>query len=137
MKDVEGGAVVASKLEKVELGTDAEGETLSSCVAVPADSAVAGVKLTKIQRFAFELLQKLIIAQGVTPPADANLPADFKVCRAETWRERFYETYPADVKPDAKRKALLRATLDLEEQKLIVLWRAFVWVPDKQNSGTF
>ena len=41
------------------------------------------------------------------------------------------------MKPDAKRKSLLRATLDLEEQKLIVLWREFVWAPDQQNSGTF
>jgi hypothetical protein len=35
----------------------------------------------------------------------------FKVCLADTWRKRFYETYPAD-KQDTKKKALLRATLD-------------------------
>jgi len=32
------------------------------------------------------------------------------------------------VTPSAKRKALLRATLDLEEMKLIVLWREYVWL---------
>jgi hypothetical protein len=71
----------------------------------------------------------VIDTEGVTPPAEANLPAGSKVARNEIWRQRFYETYPAD-KQDTKKKALLRATLDLEEQKLIVLWREFVWVRD-------
>jgi len=132
MKDAEGGAVIASKLQKIDLGTDAEGEPLSSCVAVPADSTAAGVKLTKTQRFAFDLLQKLITTEGVTAPADAHLLADFKVCRAETWRERFYQEYPGD-KLNTKQKALLRATLDLEEQKLIVLWREFVWIKAQED----
>src|SRR5262249_2817835 len=107
---------------------DADGDELSSLVAIRSEDVVGGSKLTKIQRFAFELLQKLIASEGITPPAEAKLPAGFKVCRAETWRQRFYEEYPSDVKPDAKRKALLRATLELEEAKLIVLWREYVWV---------
>jgi hypothetical protein len=132
MKDAEGGAVIACKLEKVDLGTDAEGESLSSCVVVPTASGIAGLKLTKTQRFAFDLLQKLIATDGVSAPADAYLPADFKVCRAETWRERFYQEYPGD-KLNTKQKALLRATLDLEEQKLIVLWREFVWIKAQED----
>jgi hypothetical protein len=134
MKDAEGGALIASKLEPIDLGTDAEGDKLSSCVAVPADGVAAGVKLTKVQRFAFELLEKLIATEGVIPPAEANLPADFRVCLADTWRKRFYQEYPAD-KLNSKQKALLRATLDLEENKLIVLWREFVWVPDKRDNS--
>jgi hypothetical protein len=39
------------------------------------------------------------------------------------------------VKQDAKRKALLRATLDLEEQKLITLWREFAWVRERDTSA--
>jgi AAA domain len=139
MKDGEGGAVLVSKLEKVPLGKDADGDELSSLVAVRSEDIIGGSKLTKIQRFAFDLLKKLITSEGVEPPAEANLPAGFKVCPSDTWRKRFYETYPADVKPDAKRKALLRATLDLEEQKLIVLWREYVWLAaaerDKPGEG--
>ena len=127
MKDSEAGAVMASKLETVELGNDADGDPLSSCIIVPAESAVAGVKLSKVQRFAFELLQKLIAKEGVNPPPEAELPEGFKVCLADTWRKRFYETYPAE-KQDTKKKALLRATLDLEEAKLIELWREYVWL---------
>ena len=126
MKDGPSGAVIASKLEVVELGTDMDGDPLTSCVVVPTEVDAAGKKLTKVQRFAFGLLKKLITTEGVSPPAEANLPVGFKVCQSDTWRKRFYEEYPADVTPSAKRKALLRATLDLEEMKLIVLWREYV-----------
>jgi AAA domain len=133
MKDAEAGAVLASKLERVELGADADGDKLSSCIAIPTEPGAAGLKLTKVQRFAFDLLQKLIATEGVTAPAEANLPASFNVCLADTWRKRFYQTYPAE-KQDTKKKALLRATLDLEEAKLITLWREFVWLPDKRDT---
>jgi len=128
MKDGPSGTVIASKLEVVELGTDMDGDPLTSCVVVPTEVDAAGKKLTKVQRFAFGLLKKLITTEGVSPPAEANLPVGFKVCQSDTWRKRFYEEYPADVTPSAKRKALLRATLDLEEMKLIVLWREYVWL---------
>jgi hypothetical protein len=126
MKDGEAGTVFISKLEKVDLGKDDDGDPITSCVPIRTEGETSGVKLTKVQRFAFDLLKKLIATEGVDPPAEANLPTAFKVCRADTWRKRFYEEYPAD-KQDTKKKALLRATLDLEEAKLIVLWREYVW----------
>jgi AAA domain len=95
MKDAEGGAVTASKLEQVDLGTDSDGDKLTSCIAVPAEGAAAGLKLSKVQRFAFELMQKLIINEGLEPPAEANLPAGTRIVLNETWRKQFYDTYPA------------------------------------------
>ena len=133
MKDGPAGAVIASKLESVNLGTDIDGDSITSCIIAPSEAGAAGAKLTKVQRFAFDLLQRLIAAEGVIPPAEANLPEGFKVCLSDTWRKRFYLEYPAD-KQDTKKKALLRATLDLEAEKLIVLWREFVWVADKRDN---
>ena len=135
MKDGEAGAVLTSKLERVELGTDTEGDPISSCVISPAaDLGAAGPKLNKTQRFAFDLLQKLIASpdDGVAAPADAPLPTGTRVCLSDTWRKRFYETYPAD-KQDTKKKALLRATLDLEQEGLIELWREYVGVKERDN----
>jgi hypothetical protein len=131
MKEGEAGAVLASKLERVELGTDDDGEEISSCVVVPTETVAAGVKLSKVQKFAYELLLKLIKTEGVDPPAEAELPKGFRVCLADIWRKRFYETYPAE-KQNTKKKALLRATLDLEDAKLIELWREYVW-PKRDN----
>jgi hypothetical protein len=132
MKDGPSGAVIASKLEVVELGVDQDGDPLTSCVVVPTEAEAAGKKLTKVQRFAFDLLKKVIADEGVSPPAEARLPSGFKVGRSDAWRKRFYEEYPGD-KLNTKQKALLRATLDLEEMKLIVLWREFVWIAGQED----
>ena len=37
MKDGRAGAAMASRLERVELGTDDDGDPITSCVVVPAD----------------------------------------------------------------------------------------------------
>jgi hypothetical protein len=128
-KDSESGAVITSRLERVELGDDDEGDPMTSCVIVEADTVSKGPKLSKVQRFAFTLLQRLIASEGVKPPADIHDPPE-KVCLTDIWRKEFYATYPAE-KQDTKKKALLRATLDLEQDGLIVLFREFVWVRDK------
>jgi hypothetical protein len=54
---------------------------------------------------------------------------DVRVYHAGKWRERFNETYPSD-KRDTKKKAYLRAVLDLQEADLIELWREWVWLRD-------
>jgi hypothetical protein len=137
MKDAEAGTVIASKLEKVELGTDDDGDPQSSCIIVPAEGGAAGAKLSKVNRFAFELLVKLIKSEKDSVPAPAEAGLSCRVCRMETWRERFYLEYPAD-KQNTKKKAFLRATLELgpSEEGLVDFWREYVWVRDK-NSGTF
>jgi hypothetical protein len=129
MKDAEAGAVIASKLEPVPLGNDADGDPISSCIIVATESVAAGVKLSKVNRFAFDLLQKLIKEEGVDPPAEADLPTGTRVCLMDTWRTRFYEEYPAE-KTNTKNKAFLRATLDLgpSEEKLVEFWREYVWL---------
>src|SRR5262249_17317433 len=67
MKDGPAGDVIASKLEKLDLGTDREGDPLSSCVVIPTEVAAGGAKLSKTERFAFDLLQRLITTEGVVP----------------------------------------------------------------------
>src|SRR5262249_33500494 len=57
MKDGPAGAVIASKLEPVNLGTDIDGDPITSCIITPSEAGTAAAKLTKVQRFAFDLLQ--------------------------------------------------------------------------------
>jgi hypothetical protein len=135
MKDGPAGDVIASKLEKVDLGTDREGDPLSSCIIVPADNVAAGVKLSKAQAIALEALQTVLATEPVPPPSELKLPASTKVCHSDSWRKQFYAKYPAD-KTAAKKKALFRATLDLMDIKLIELFKEFVWLRDKQDEGT-
>jgi AAA domain len=76
MKDAEGGAEITSKLETVDLGTDAEGESLSSCVIVPAVAEAAEAKLPKGVDLALEVLRKLIASSidSIAAPKEAELP---------------------------------------------------------------
>jgi AAA domain len=134
MKDAEAGAILASKLERVELGNDDDGDSISSCIIVPTDiSAVSEPKLPKTQRFALDALKKLIANGGcVVPEAGHNCPASWPAVESAKWREQFYDTYPSD-KPATKRQALLRATLDLEQAGFIALWRQYVFLRDMRD----
>jgi hypothetical protein len=132
MKDAEAGAVLASKLERVELGEDDDGDPLSSCVIVPTE-IVAKDKPKKLptgQQCGLNALKK-VIADGMTvqPPAGHPFKADWAVVESEKWRQEFYDTYPGD-KPVTKRQALFRATLDLEKAGFIALWKQYVALRD-------
>jgi hypothetical protein len=59
MKDGPEGEVIASRLERVELGTDEDGDPITSCVVVPADVVqpeASGPKLTRNQQTMFAIL---------------------------------------------------------------------------------
>jgi hypothetical protein len=126
MKDAEAGAALASKLEKVDLGVDDDGDPMSSCIIVPSDAVVeAGPKLTKIQTLAYDALKRTIKDEGVEAKTDSEMakrgvPVGTRACLAESWRQQFYNLHDAK-KPATKRQALFRATLDLEAAKLLVL----------------
>jgi hypothetical protein len=135
MKDDEAGAVLASKLERVELGFDDDGDLITSMVVVPTDIAAAvEPKLPKTQRFALDALKKLIDdGATVAVPKGHPFQASWPVVLSENWRQQFYDTYPSD-KPATKRQALLRATLDLEKAGFIALWKDYVALRDMRDT---
>jgi AAA domain-containing protein/DNA primase RepB-like protein len=134
MKDAEAGAVLASKLERVELGNDDDGDPLSSCIIVPSEvAAVAEPKKKKLplgQQYGLTALKKVIANGGpVQPPAGHPFPANWVVVESDQWREEFYKLHPSD-KVVTKRQALFRATLDLEEAGFIAIWKDYVAMRD-------
>jgi hypothetical protein len=130
MKDAEGGAEIPSRLDPVDLGTDAEGESLSSCVITPAVAEAAEAKLPKGADLALEVLRKLIASSidSIAAPEEANLPAGTRICRQARWREHYYEASPAEDQ-GAKQKAFRRAHEALINAKLIDFWREYVFLP--------
>jgi len=132
MKDGPSGAVIASKLEVVELGVDQDGDPLTSCVIIPAVATVES-KLPKGAALALEALRKLFASSidNIPAPEGANLPAGARVVRQTRWREHFYSATPQDSQ-GAKQRAFLRAHEKLTEAKLIDFWDEYVWLtPDK------
>ena len=60
MKDGPEGDVIGSRLERVELGVDEDGDPITSCVIVPVEisetKATEGPRLTKNQQTMFSIL---------------------------------------------------------------------------------
>ena len=133
-KDFEAGAVLASKLEKVELGFDSDRDPITSCVIIAsAGDGTAAPKLSKTQQLAYDALKRTLKDEGVEIKAESELaesgvPIGQRACLADTWRRQFYDLHSAKNQA-TKRQALFRATLDLEEAKLIALAGAYAWMP--------
>jgi hypothetical protein len=66
--------------------------------------------------------------QADSAMAKAGVPVGQRACLSESWRKLFYELHEAQ-KPATKRQALLRATVELEDAKLIALAGQYVWLP--------
>jgi hypothetical protein len=143
MKDGAEGASFASALKVVEVGTDDEGQPITSCAIVEVDAATAaktakpkGPKLPAGPKLAYEKLIDVLAEVGESPPPSNHIPQgpDIRVCSVRLWRDNFYNAYPSapDAKPDAKSKAFMRAFLRLQELHLIGVWCDSVWLA-RQN----
>ena len=120
-----------SRLETVEVGTDEDGEPITSCVVIPSEKSEAKntKKLTDAAKIAFDLLQKAIIEAGEEPPASGTIPSDIRVVRTDLWR-RYCEqgSITTSDKPDTKDKSFRRAATCLQGLGFIGVWRDFVWI---------
>jgi hypothetical protein len=152
MKDDEAGAIVTSRLERVELGADDDGEDMSSCVIVACDGA-APQKATKSKRDWGEgrgaqtlrrIVMNLLAERGVElrPWADGPMVRALKV---EVVRDEFIRSWPAVGKDqrDAKTLAFRRALASAIDKQVIVSREIggedFVWLasadPPIRTSG--
>ena len=136
MKDGDAAEPMASKLERIELGNDDDGDLITSCVVVPAEGAAAkrkGPKLPAAAKLALDQLQELIASDASAPaPASNHIPASVRVCSAALWRENFYKAHIGD-KQDTKQKAFVRAVLRLQELGLIGLWGDKAWLAGQKT----
>jgi hypothetical protein len=135
MKDGPSSAAFASELKVVELGTDTDGDPITSCICVPSEAAAIEAKLPKGAALALEVLRKLLASaiDNIPAPKDANLPPGTRVVRQERWREYFYKATPQDNQA-AKQKAFRRAHDDLLKDKLVDFWDEYVWRPPPDKS---
>jgi hypothetical protein len=136
MKDDASDLVLASKLRRIEIGTDSKNNPITSCTVEPVKldpNTNTNTNLPKTQRFALDALKKVLAStDGVEVKTDSDLakkgiPVGKRVCPSEIWRQQFYDTYPASTH-EAKKKALFRATLDLTNAGLIQLVTDYVWL---------
>ena len=130
-RDGADGTEFAFDLERVLLGHDDEGDEVSSCVAICADSADVpkesrSKKLPDGMQVALNALTKALGDAGKVPSACDHIPAGVPVVSELLWRQYHYEMRGND-NPDAKQKAHVRAREGLQSRKLIGVWNGQVW----------
>jgi hypothetical protein len=88
-KDFAEGTEIVSRLERVELGTDIDGDPITSLVVVAAEASPSTRNITRRlsdrQRLALAALDEC--AAGQAAPADLQLPARTIVVQLSAWRE--------------------------------------------------
>jgi hypothetical protein len=159
MKDGDGGSPMASRLERMELGEDDEGDPITSCVIVATDEAASTAKpLNKAAKLAYRELCELVTdpepdprpsletpewLEGAfddidrPPSRNERIPRNVRLVSRQVWRERFYAVYAND-NPDSRQKAFVRAVERLQELGMIGIWQDWVWLPDNRtNAGHF
>jgi hypothetical protein len=130
MKDGAEGDVIASALQVVPVGTDDDGEPVTSCVIVPVDSAavrIASRKLSDRQRLALTALADCTNVRGRAPPPDFGLPAGLRVVQVSEWREEMFRCGALDKEAKNPRSDFRRVKHSLQARHLIGERDDLVW----------
>jgi hypothetical protein len=132
LKDGAEGAIVVSRLEPVELGTDTDGDPISSCVVVPAEGVTiettARPRLTKGAQIALKGLHQALHSCGEPAPSSNHIPSNVTVTTIDQWRNYTYRLGLTNSdKPRARQMAFQRASEALIAAGVIGVWEPHVW----------
>jgi len=133
MKDGAQGMTMRCRLKPVDVGADAHGKMITSCVvehidapATPAERKRAP-KLTPAQKLALKMLHEAIGTGGEIPPTSNHIPPNTRCVNEELWRRYCYQGGISTGGPDAKRIAFTRAADSLIGNDRVGSWDSWVW----------
>lgn len=139
-RDGESGQTFSFRLEKVELGKDADGDIVDSCVCVPVDGAVAKPSkdkkpkaLTDDQKNAFKTLADLIAKRGEPAPGFDDFPAGAVVVSVESWRKALRSRHEID-EGDKGRQQFKRIKDTLKARGKIGIEQDLVWIVPERDA---
>jgi hypothetical protein len=137
MKDGSQGESFASRLEIVDLGTDADGDAITSCVVEAVEGfatrKIPPRKLTKTAKIVLAALHDAIGECGEVPPACSHIPQGVKCVTINQWRAYVYQRLVGDLdEPRAKQKAFNRGTETLTADNVAAVWNNYAW-PCRRN----
>ena len=131
-KDIPDGYCNASRLEPITIGTDEDGEPLTTCVIVPSDETPlpTGPKLSAVQSTALKALDNALATAGERRTLPGMPDCGAVSVPTELWRKTFYDMSLLDA-PDgnqaARQKAFRRASADLQARELVGCACEHVW----------
>jgi AAA domain len=130
-KDFEEGTQIVSRFERVELGSDPDGDPITSLVVVAADppTIVRNInrKLSDRQHLALAALEECAATRGEPAPAGLGLPAGTIVVQLSAWREGLYRKGVLDRDAKSPREEFKRVRNSLQARGLIGIRDDFTW----------
>ncbi len=132
MKDGPQGDEFASRLEVVEIGLDADGDKITSCVIVPVEGLPPQKdkpkKLPAAAAKALKALHEIIDDAGIIPPHDSYIPPGMRAVTVEQWRDHaFRRGISGSGETKSKQQAFRRAFDQLAETNRIAASEPYVW----------
>jgi hypothetical protein len=136
MKDGKDGSEITSRLKTIEVGTNSDGKTITSCAVVPADDATATKtassrpprRMPPAAKTALKALREAVDQCGERAPASNHIPASVQVTTVEMWRTYAYKFGISDGGERAKQKAFKIGFDHLNSSGEIAVWGDFVWL---------
>jgi hypothetical protein len=130
-KDFAEGTEIVSRLERVELGVDPDGDSITSMIVLPADSSAArrvtSRKLSDRQQLALAALDECAATKGQPAPVYLELPARTVAVPLTTWREELYTRSVLDRDAKSPREEFKRIRTQLQARSLIGIRDDLVW----------
>lgn len=127
-------------LRVIDLGTDEDGDAITTCAVEPAAPASPMPELQRLgaqARIALDALRELVADTDDRTPQTTTMPGGKPCATVEAWRERFRarrgrlpgltgEDRQREL--DAARKAFDRGTSDLIARRVVGIWETRAWI---------
>jgi hypothetical protein len=130
-KDFAEGTEIVSRLDRVELGTDADGDPITSLVVLPVEGPIqrraVTRKLSPRQQLALAALDECAASGGIPAPTSMQLPARTVVVELNAWREELYRKRVLDRDAKSPREEFKRVRMQLQARALIGVTGELVW----------
>jgi KaiC/GvpD/RAD55 family RecA-like ATPase len=130
-KDMPDGYRNTSRLETIDIGSDEDGDMISTCIVVPSDETPepARGRLPAAMTLALKALDKALITAGVTRCLP-GMPDSVASVTTDLWRATFYQMSLLEAPEGnqaARQRAFRRAATDLQARELVGCATDHVW----------
>ena len=133
------GPILNFNLKVIELGTDDDGDPITSCIVEPVDGppVKSGSSITGQAKIALDLLVRAIADHGEKPPGSSHFPGgQTLVVRMGLWEGYLKAGGLSEAdKPDTFKRAYRRVRERLINGRFIGVWNEYVWLADKPDNG--
>lgn len=131
-RDYPSDGTLSFTLRQVELGVDADGSPVTSCVVeeqeATATATAPKARLSASQQRALQLLGKAIDEAGEPAPASNHIPNNARCVTEDLWRRYAYQGGISAGDQNANRMAFNRAAQALVALGRVGKWEPYVWL---------